>query len=94
MKITQTVLIVGGLHHLSQRVVKQLWQKGYQPRLVVNAVELNMARSIFPQGLELVVGEADSLTKDDWQGVQAVIYCPAQVNQIDLDALLPRLEQI
>ena len=88
MKITQTVLIVGGLHHLSQRVVKQLWQKGYQPRLVVNAAELSMARSIFPQGLELVVGAASSLTKDDWQGVQAVIYCPAQVNQIELDTFV------
>jgi Complex I intermediate-associated protein 30 (CIA30) len=88
VKITQTVLVVGGLHHLSQRVVKQLWQKGYQPRLVVGAAELTAARSIFPQGLELVVGEATSLTNEDWQGVQAVIYCPAKVNQLDLDAFV------
>jgi Complex I intermediate-associated protein 30 (CIA30) len=88
VKITQTVLVVGGLHHLSQRVVKQLWQKGYQPRLVVGAAELAAARSIFPQGLELVVGSATSLTKEDWQGVQAVIYCPAKVNQLDLDAFV------
>ncbi len=88
MKISQTVLVIGGFHHLSQRVVKQLWQKGYQPRLVVNAAELSMARSIFPQGLELVVGEAASLTNDDWQGVQSVIYCPAKVNQQELDAFV------
>ncbi len=88
MKITQTVLVVGGLHHLSQRVVKQLWQKGYQPRLIVGAAELTTARSIFPQGLELVVGEATSLTGEDWQGVQAVIYCPAKVNQLELDAFV------
>jgi Complex I intermediate-associated protein 30 (CIA30) len=88
VKISQTVLVIGGLHHLSQRVVKQLWQKGYQPRLVVGAAELNMARSIFPQGLELVVGEASSLTNEDWQGVQSVIYCPAQVNQQDLDTFV------
>ncbi len=88
MKITQTVLVVGGLHHLSQRVVKQLWQKGYQPRLLVDAAELTAARSIFPQGLELVVGSATNLTNEDWQGVQSVIYCPAKVNQLDLDAFV------
>jgi hypothetical protein len=88
VKISQTVLVIGGLHHLSQRVVKQLWQKGYQPRLVVDAAELNMARSIFPQGLELVVGLATNLTNEDWQGVQSVIYCPAKVNQQDLDAFV------
>jgi hypothetical protein len=88
VKITQTVLVIGKLHHLSQRVVKQLWQKGYQPRLVVDAAELTTARSIFPQGLELVVGEATSLTNDDWQGVQAVIYCPAKVHQLELDAFV------
>jgi Complex I intermediate-associated protein 30 (CIA30) len=88
VKITQTVLVVGGLHHLSQRVVKQLWQKGYQPRLVVDAADLTVARSIFPQGLELVVGDATSLTNEDWQGVQSVIYCPAKVNQLDLDAFV------
>jgi Complex I intermediate-associated protein 30 (CIA30) len=88
VKITQTVLVVGGLHHLSQRVVKQLWQKGYQPRLVVSAAELTAARSIFPQGLELVVGEATSLTNEDWQGVQSVIYCLAKVNQQELDAFV------
>jgi Complex I intermediate-associated protein 30 (CIA30) len=88
VKITQTVLVVGGLHHLSQRVVKQLWQKGYQPRLVVGAAELTAARSIFPQGLELVVGDATNLTNEDWQGVQSVIYCPAKVNQQELDAFV------
>jgi hypothetical protein len=88
MKISQTVLVIGGLHHLSQRVVKQLWQKGYQPRLVVDATELSLARSIFPQGLELVVGSATNLTSKDWQGVQSVIYCPAQVNQQELDAFV------
>jgi hypothetical protein len=88
VKITQTVLVVGGLHHLSQRVVKQLWQKGYQPRLVVSAAELTAARSIFPQGLELVVGEATSLTNENWQGVQSVIYCPAKVNQLELDSFV------
>jgi Complex I intermediate-associated protein 30 (CIA30) len=88
VKISQTVLIIGGLHHLSQRVVKQLWQKGYQPRLVVDAAELSTARSIFPQGLELVVGAATNLNNEDWQGVQSVIYCPAQVNQQELDALI------
>ncbi len=88
MKITQTVLVVGGLHHLSQRVVKQLWQKGYQPRLVIDAAELSMARSIFPQGLELAVGEPASLLNEDWQGVQAVIYCPAKVKQLELDAFV------
>jgi Complex I intermediate-associated protein 30 (CIA30) len=88
VKISQTVLVIGGLHHLSQRVVKQLWQKGYQPRLVVSAAELSMARSIFPQGLELVIGEASGLTSEDWQGVQSVIYCPAQVNQQDLDTFV------
>jgi Complex I intermediate-associated protein 30 (CIA30) len=88
VKITQTVLVVGGLHHLSQRVVKQLWQKGYQPRLLVDATELTAARSIFPQGLELVVGSATNLTNEDWQGVQSVIYCPAKVNQLDLDAFV------
>jgi Complex I intermediate-associated protein 30 (CIA30) len=88
VKITQTVLVVGGLHHLSQRVVKQLWQKGYQPRLVVSAAELTVARSIFPQGLELVVGDATNLTNEDWQGVQSVVYCPAKVNQQELDAFV------
>jgi Complex I intermediate-associated protein 30 (CIA30) len=88
VKISQTVLVIGGLHHLSQRVVKQLWQKGYQPRLVVEAAELSAARAIFPQGLDLIVGEAINLTSEHWQGVQSVIYCPAQVNQQELDALV------
>jgi hypothetical protein len=88
VQINQTVLVVGGLHHLSQRVVKQLWQKGYQPRLVIDPTELAAARSIFPQGLELVVGDATNLSSEDWQGVQAVIYCPAKVNQLELDAFV------
>jgi hypothetical protein len=88
VKISQTVLVIGGLHHLSQRVVKQLWQKGYQPRLVIDAAELSLTKSIFPQGLELVIGSATNLTSEDWQGVQSVIYCPAKVNQQELDAFV------
>jgi Complex I intermediate-associated protein 30 (CIA30) len=88
VQLYQTVLIIGGLHHLSQRVVKQLWQKGYQPRLLVEPAELPAARSLFPQCVEFAIGFITDLPITAWQGTRAVIYCPAQVCQPELDAFV------
>jgi Complex I intermediate-associated protein 30 (CIA30) len=87
------VLVIGGVDHLSQRVVKQLWQKGYQPRLLVNADELSIAQQLFPQGVDLISGELSSLTPSHWQRVRAVIYCPEIVRQPELDALVKLTNQ-
>jgi Complex I intermediate-associated protein 30 (CIA30) len=88
VQLNQTVLIIGGLHHLSQRVVKQLWQKGYQPRLLLDPADLPTARSIFPQGLEFVIGSISAPPITAWQGVRAAIYCPVQIRQPELDAFV------
>jgi Complex I intermediate-associated protein 30 (CIA30) len=87
------VLVIGGVGHLSQRVIKQLWQKGYQPRLLVSAEELSIAQQLFPQGVDLISGELSSLTPTHWQRVRAVIYCPETVRQPELDALVKLTNQ-
>lgn len=86
--MNQAVLVIGGIHHLSQRIIKQLWQHGYQPRLLVDAAETKAAQSIFPQGVEIISGHLTALPPSAWQRVAAVIYCPATVQQSELDALV------
>ncbi len=89
----QTILVVGGVDHLSQRVIKQLWQKGYQPRLLVNDAELSIAQQLFPQGVDIVSGDIPNLPTSIWQQVRAVIYCPENVSQPALDALVQLTNQ-
>ncbi len=84
----QVVLVIGGVDHLSQRIIKQLWQKGYQPRLVVSDAETQQAQQLFPQGVEIVSGNLTILPVTIWQRVRAVIYCPETVQQKELDALI------
>jgi hypothetical protein len=83
-----TILVIGELDHLSQRVVKQLWQKGYQPRLLVTKSTLEAAQSLFPQGVEIVVGDIGTQSPEIWSRVAAVIYCPAIVSQPELEQLV------
>jgi hypothetical protein len=91
--MNQAVLVIGGIHHLSQRVIKQLWQKGYQPRLLVDPIETQAAQRLFPQGVEIVSSTLASLPTSTWQRVSAVIYCPATVQQSELDALVQLTNQ-
>jgi hypothetical protein len=89
----QAVLVIGGVDHLSQRVIKQLWQKGYQPRLVVSNAQRQQAQQLFPQGVEIVSGDLASLPVTTWQRIRAVIYCPETVQQKELDALVQLTNQ-
>jgi Complex I intermediate-associated protein 30 (CIA30) len=89
----QAVLVIGGVGHLSQRVIKQLWQKGYQPRLLVSAAELSIAQQLFPQGVEIMSGDFTNLPPTIWQRVRAVIYCPETVQQKELDNIVQLTNQ-
>jgi Complex I intermediate-associated protein 30 (CIA30) len=91
--MNQAILVIGGVDHLSQRVIRQLWQKGYQPCLLVPATELSIAHQLFPQGVEIVGGALSSIPSNIWQKVRAVIYCPTSVNQPELDALIQLTNQ-
>jgi Complex I intermediate-associated protein 30 (CIA30) len=89
----QAVLVIGGVDHLSQRIIKQLWQKGYQPRLIVSDAEVQRAQQLFPQGVEIVGSDLTSLPATTWQRVRAVIYCPETIQQKELDALVQLTNQ-
>jgi Complex I intermediate-associated protein 30 (CIA30)/NmrA-like family len=91
--MNQTILVIGGVDHLSQRVIKQLWQKGYQPRLLVADPELAIAQQLFPQGVDIVSGDLNNLPASIWQQVRAVIYCPENVSQANLDRLVQLTNQ-
>jgi hypothetical protein len=87
-----TVLIVGELDHLSQRLIGQLWQKGYQPRLLVHKKVISeQAQALFPQGVEIVLGELS--TPGLWSRVGAVLYCPAILSQPALESLVQLTNQ-
>jgi Complex I intermediate-associated protein 30 (CIA30) len=86
------ILVIGDLGHLSQRAIKQLWQKGYQPRWWVTPADESAARSLFPQGVEIVVSEnlADAHL---WLGITGVIYCPMVLESPGLKLLVELTNQ-
>jgi Complex I intermediate-associated protein 30 (CIA30) len=88
-----TVLVIGELGHLVQRVIGQLWQKNYQPRLLVTNSTLAAAREMFPQGVDIVVGHGGDQSATIWSRVAAAIYCPATVSQPELEQLVQAANQ-
>jgi Complex I intermediate-associated protein 30 (CIA30) len=87
-----TVLIIGELSHLSERLIKQLWQKGYQPRWLVNKPSTaEQIQALFPQRVEICWG--DWQDPEHWAGVTALLYCPAVTSQRELDALVQVVNQ-
>ncbi len=87
-----TVLIIGELGHLSSRLIGQLWQKGYQPRLLVQKkATQEQAQALFPHGVEIFLGELSSPAL--WSRVAAVLYCPALLSQPELEMLVQLTNQ-
>jgi Complex I intermediate-associated protein 30 (CIA30) len=86
VQIYQTVLVVGGIHALSQSIMQQLWQKGYQPRLLVDPSEPAIA--LLPPYVEIITGSIAHPPASTWPGVQAIIYCPPTVQQPELDVFV------